>query len=330
MQTQRYEILVKARSPVAHAAENIGNASIFQRKPVRQPGGDVMMTPYVSGDAVRHALREAATYGTLHAAGILDDPQLSEGALRLLFAGGTVTGRGNASVLNIARYRELVSLFPPLALFGGCTDNRPLPGQMNVDELDLVCSEQSHNFPGWLTSWLSERNERVDSCRAYIEETQRVRMDPALFPDKQKLLSEGARMHVNSRQLASEGAHESGDAIDKAASKSTMMPRTHERIIQGALLWFGVEFRTYSPLERDAADFTLACLLNNFRVGGKGATGHGRLEFVAGARVRFEPVAGQLESIGAELAPKTGEIYRAHVVSRKEELAAWLRSEVNA
>ena len=27
---------------------------------------------------------------------------------------------------NLDRYRELVNLFPPLAIFGGCTDNRPV------------------------------------------------------------------------------------------------------------------------------------------------------------------------------------------------------------
>lgn len=330
METQRYEMIVRARDPIAHAQETLGNASIFCRKPVRQPGGGVASVPYLSGDCIRHQLREAATYGTLHAAGMLDDPQLSEGALRLLFAGGMVTGRGDAAVLQIERYRELVALFPPLALFGGCTDNRPVPGQINVDEGNLICSEQAHNFPAWVRAWLAEHGEAVEPCRASIEETQRVRMDPTLFPDKQKLLSETAVMRVNAKALGSEGAHESGDAIEKGKTKSTMMPRTHERLIQGSLLWVGVEARTYSPLERDAFDFTVACLLNNFRVGGKLGTGHGRLEFVSGARIRFEPTAGSLENIGAELAPKTGDIYRAHVAARKEELAAWLRSPVNS
>lgn len=330
METTRYEMLLKARTPIAHASETIGNQSLFNRKPVRQPNDDVALVGYLSGDSIRHQMREAAAYGTLHAAGILDDPQLSEGALRLLWSGGMVTGKGDASVINIERYRELVSLFPPLALFGGCTDNRPLPGQLNVDEGDLVCTEQAHNFPAWLTEWLAEHGERVDSCRAYVEETQRVRMDPTLFPDKVKLLSDHAQANVSGRALMSEAAHESGDAVEKQKSKSTMMPRTHERLIQGSLLWFGVEARTYSPLERDAFEFTLACLLNNFKIGGKQATGHGKLEFVAGARVHFEPTAGKLESIGADLAPRTGEIYRAHVAQRKEELISWLRGSVNS
>jgi hypothetical protein len=65
-------------------------------------------------------------------------------------------------------------------------------------------------------------------------------------------------------------------------------------------------------------------------VGGRSATGHGRLKFVAGARIAFQPTAGSLEDIGAELAPKTGDLYRAHVAARKEELATWLRGAVNS
>lgn len=330
MNTTRYEMIIRAAEPICHAQETIGNQSIFARKTVRVRGGERVQVPYLSGDAIRHQLREAATYGTLHAAGLLDDPQLSEGALRLLFNGGMVTGRGDAAVINLDRYRELVALFPPLALLGGCTDNRPVPGQVNVDEGNLLCAEMLHITPPWVIEWAKANEERIDSCRGLVEEVQRVRMDATLFPEKVNLLSDGAKANVNGRMLRSEAAHESADAKAKAESKSAMMPRTHERLIQGALLWIGLEARTYTDLEFDAFNFSVACLLSNFRVGGKAGTGHGRLEFVAGSRIHFQPAAAKLESVGSELAPKTGEIYKAHVVARKEELASWLRSAINS
>lgn len=330
MEQLRYEMVVRARDPIAHAAETLGNASILNRKRVRVPGGDTVMVGYLSGDCIRHQLREAAAYGTLHAAGLLDDPQLSEGALRLLFAGGQVTGRGDASVVNLDAYRKLVALFPPLALLGGCADNRPIPGQVNVDEGNLLCSEMLHLTPPWVVKWATDNGERIESCRGAVEEVQRVRMDPTLVPEKVKLLSDAGKANVDGRLLKSEKAHEDADSKAKAESKSAMMPRTHERIVQGSLLWIGVEARTYTDLELDAFQFALACMLNNFRVGGKQAQGHGRLEFVAGARIRFEPSAGKLENVGAELAPKTGDLYKAHVTARKEELTTWLRGAVNA
>ena len=77
---------------------------------------------------MRHAAREVSSYAMLRAAGMLEGA-LSEAALRLLFAGGMVTGRGDAGVINLDRYRELCALVPPMALFGGCTDNRVQPGK---------------------------------------------------------------------------------------------------------------------------------------------------------------------------------------------------------
>jgi hypothetical protein len=284
----------------------------------------------LSGDSIRHNIREAASYGTLQLADILDDPQLSEGALRLLFNGGMVTGKGDAAVINLDRYRELVALFPPLALLGGCADNRPIQGQLNVDEGNLICTEMLHLMPQWVIDWCRENNETIESCRSSIEEVQRVRMDATLQPEKLKLLSDNAKANVNARLLKSEKAHEEADSKAKSESKSAMMPRTHERLIQGSLLWIGIEARTYSDLEFDAFQFAVACLLNNFRVGGKLGTGHGRLEFVAGARIHFTPSAGTLERVGSELAPKVGDMYRQHVQLRKEELATWLRSNINS
>lgn len=330
METTRFEMIVRAAQPIAHHQENLGNQAIFARKLVRLPGGERVNVPYVSGDTVRHALREAAFYGTLHEAGLLNDPQLSEGALRLLLAGGMVTGKGDASVVNIDRYRELVALFPPLALLGGCTDNRVIPGQMHVDDGNLLCSEMRHLSPPWVMAWLESNGERLESCRGAIEEVQRVRMDPMLRPEAVKLLSDGAKANVEGRALVAESAHDTGDAVAAKEGKSAMMPRTHERIIQGSLLWIGLEARTYSDLEHDSFCFAVACMLSNFHVGGKRGTGHGKLEFVAGSRVHFMPASASLESVGRELAPKTGDLYKAHVRARKDDLASWLRSGINS
>lgn len=330
METLRYEMVVRCKDPIAHSSTTIGNAQLIMRKGVRLIGGKYVDVAYITGDAIRHQLREAAIYGTLYAAGLLDDPKLVEGAVRLLFNGGGLTGRGSASVINLDRYRELVALFPPLAIFGGNTDNRSIGGQLNVDEGNLLCKEMLHVTPPWVIEWAKDAGEEIGTRRKAVEEVQRVRMDALNNPETLKLLSEDARMRVMNRMLSAEKAHEAGDGKLAKENKSEMMPRTFERIKQGELLWLGVEARLYSALERDAFDFTLACLLNNFRVGGKRGTGHGRLEFVKGARCTFAPTMGKFEDVGSELAPKTGELYKQHIQFRRDELISWLRSEVNS
>lgn len=326
----RYEFIVRAAQPIAHSSGSKGNISLAMSKKVRIPGGRKVLMPYITGDTGRHRLREAATYGTLHAAGILDDPKLSEGASRLLFNGGAVTKKGDAAVVNLDRWRELVALFPPLAILGGCTDNRPMPGQLKFDEGNLICAERRHLIPPWILKWCEANEEPLDSYRDCLELVTRTRMDAMLDPAKVKLLSPDAQVRVNERLLLSEKAHETGDTKLAKETKSNMMPRQHQRIIEGTLMYFAVQCDTYSDVEFDAFNFSVGCLLNNFAVGGKQAQGHGRLEFLSGARISFQPSSGTLESVGAELAPKVGDLYRAYVTDRKEALADWLRGAINS
>lgn len=330
MTVTRYEYIVRAEEPIAHHQGTIGNVSVFMRAKKRLPGGAIRELPEITGDAVRHKLREAAVYSTLDAAGILDDPQLSRGALRLLFNGGMITGKGDASVVNIDRWRELVALFPPLALFGGCTDNRPVPGQLCVDALNVICEETMGLMPDWVKAWLQQENEGMTSYRHLMERATRVRMDPELRPEKVKLLSESAQIEVNKRLLAQENAHEDGDSKAAADNKSAMMPRSHERLIHGTLFWGAVEARTYTDLEFDAYNFIFAALLSNFRVGGKSGTGHGRLSFLRGHRVPFCLAPRLGDDVTSELSGKVGTLYCARVKERADELRAWLQSDVNS
>jgi hypothetical protein len=323
MTTTRYEFIARAEGPIAHHEETMGNLSVFMRKRLMSPTGQVTRVPYITGDCIRHKAREMAVYATLEAAGMLDDPQLTEGALRLLFAGGMVTPKGDASVINLDNYRELVTLFPPLALFGGCVDNRPLPGQLIVDEGNLVCEETLHTAPDWVHGWLAANKVEPQTHRRLLEEATRVRVDPALSPEKVKLLTTDAQVAVNRRQLASGKAHDEGDAKEAEREKSTMMPRSFERIIQGSLFWCGLEARTYTPLEADAFDYTVACLLSDFKIGGKLATGHGRLRFVVGNKIHFLPTAGDLEGMGTGLAGKAGTLFRAHIKEHAQQIREW-------
>lgn len=331
MKITKHEMLLRAAEPIAHSMGTIGNKSMLMRKKVRSDNGWVNV-PYITGDTLRNKLRVAAAYGTLHAAGLLDNPQLSEGAARLLFAGGMLTGKGDASTVNMDRYRQLVALFPPLALFGGCTDNRAIAGQLEVSEGNLVCQDTRRWLPEWSLSWLTEHEPSAldDTRRSVTEEVMRVRMDPMLSPGNRNLLSDTARANVEARLLKSETAHTDGDAAAGSDAKSAMLPRTHERIAQGAYFWFSVTARTYSPLEEDALDFTLGVALQDLRVGGKTGTGHGLLRFVHGARIHFTHAPGKLESTSDDIMRARGNVYQSFVESKKEELTKWLQSKLNS
>jgi len=105
MELERYELIVRAQDPIVHSQESIGNESTLQRKKVVLRDGSIASLPYITGNSIRNKFRRAGALGTLREAGILDDPQLSEGALRLLFNGGAVTGVGSAASLSSAGAR---------------------------------------------------------------------------------------------------------------------------------------------------------------------------------------------------------------------------------
>jgi len=327
METTRYVCVVRAVQAIAHHRGNIGNHATFMRASVRLPGGEIVDVPEGSGNAVRNRFRRSVALCALEAAGILDDPKLERGALKLLFNGGMMTGKGDASVINIDRWRELVTLYPFLGILGGCIDNRTQQGQLNVDALKLICEENMPSLYPWTRQWLQENNEGVCESSLLLEKVQRVHMDPELAPENLKLLSEGERIAANNKLLAQANAHDSGNSIEASRVKSDMMPHTFERLIRGSLFQLSFLLRSYSDLERDAFEYGYACLLNNFRFGGKQASEHGELEFLAGARMHFRPSTGDLD-VGERAG--VGELFRSHIAQHKDQLIQWLRSEISS
>lgn len=330
MTRRRYEFVLRAESAIAHASENIGNESICMRRKIRQKGGWAHV-PIVTADTMRHGMREAAAYALLDAAGLLESPSLSEGALRLLFAGGMVTGKGDASVIKLDHYRELCELVPSMSLFGGCCDNRVIPGRLVVEDATLICSETSDYVPGWASKAAVEHAGALESCRAHVEEEQRVRMDPTLVPQKRLLLLSDAQVSANARLESSERGHATGDAIEIAESKSSMMPRRGEVVAMGSLFSWAIEATCYAPLDEDTLHVAAAAFLAQARVGGKRGTGHGLLRPIAGQGVNIARPAEALYPIDAlAIQPRVGELFRAHVAARKERIVSFFRGSVNA
>jgi hypothetical protein len=319
--------VLEAAQPIAHHAEAIGNQAIVARRKVRVPGGGWAHVPVVSADAMRHGMREAAAYAFLDAAGLLGRG-LSEAALRLLFAGGQVTGSSGGAV-KLSDYREMCELVPPLAIFGGCAQNRVIPGRLWVDDAALICDEQQHLLPPHVLEYARQQHgAELESCRAHVEEVMRVRMDPTLDPGKCMLLTEGDREQAQARLLASETASERDDARAKDDAKSTMLPRSFERVVQGSLFYWAVVANCYSELDEDTFNVACAAFLADARVGGKRGTGHGLLRPVAAWNVRLARPAERVDMLASDQLSTTrvGELFRQHVRDRADKIASFLQS----
>jgi len=317
-----YEIMLEAITPIAHHEGTYGNhATVFRRK-LRQADGSWASVPFVTGDTLRHKLREAAAWAFLDAAGLLADGTLSEAALRLLFNGGMVSGNGDSSAIKLDAYREMVDLVPPLGILGGCAGNRVIPGRLTVEDALLICRESEMLVPEWM---LKEGGPR-DTARAHIEIAQRVRMDSSLDPSKARLLGEGAAAKVKGRLRKSEEAAETGDAIATTEAKSSMMPRTFETVAAGSRFAWRVEARCISELDVDTFHTMVAAFLSNATIGGKGGTGHGRIRAIAAKGLTVNRPSERLEAVDAlSLSAKLGEVFRGHVKARAEKAREFLR-----
>lgn len=325
MEILRYQFVLEAEQPIAHHAESLGNTAVLMRRKVRLPDGSFANVPTITGDTMRHGIREAGALAYLDAAGILETGGLTEAALRLLFSGGMITGRGDAGAVKLDEYREACELFPLLPILGGCAGNRSIPGKLIVEDAQLVCEENRRWLPAWVVEKMAAEQSVIEGQRSHVEEVQRVRMDPTLRPDMRKLLGSGASKAAEQRLLDGEKASAEGDAVGAADAKSSMMPRRYERIVQGSLFAWTVQATVHSDLERDAFLTALAAFLYQPIVGGKKGTGHGRMRAVDARGLDVARPADRAEVVNpAALAPRTGEMFRAHVAARKDRIATWL------
>lgn len=330
MERRSYEFILEAQTPIAHHSRTEGNQALFMTQKVRQRDGSFANVPIITGDTLRHGLREAGAYALLDAAGMIADPVLSEGALRLLFAGGMVTGRGDGSVIKMEQYRKLAELVPQLQLLGGCTDNRVVPGATTVEAAQLICDETMHFMPDWVKGWLAEQGIGITTRRSYVENVQRVRMDPTLDPNKRKLLSGDATKWIEAKSEKAEEAHSTGDSTAIQEAKSSMMPRSFETLVQGSLFFWRTSALVHDDLDADTFLTMLGALFRYFVVGGKKGTGCGKLRAVVGTPARITRPSDKVEVIDPRvLGDGAGKLFGEHVKARAAEIREYLR-EVNA
>lgn len=325
--THTIEMVLRAEQPIAHHEGVEGNEGIVMRETVYTPQGRKTRVPIVTGDTIRHGLREASARATLEAAGLLDAVH-GENALRLMFAGGQMLK--SADSLRLDDYREMCELFPPLALLGGCAGNRIIPGQLQVGRAYLVCEESAHLLPAWVSAWMDELEIERNSGRAHIERVQRVRMDPTLRPEMRALLSPEAREAVEHRLLRSDNASTNDDDAEKVKMKSAMLPFAYETIAAGSLFFVRIHARTTSLLQYDTLHVMLAAWLANAYVGGKRGTGCGLLKAIeARGMQRVEMSDPETGALSLGLGSPEVERYVAHVSARRERIGSWL-SQVQA
>lgn len=151
-------LTVQLLSPLAHGSDSkAGNATLFRRRQVLTPGGNVLELPFYAGNALRGIMRDLLADDLLTRLGLSADrskPAVSLWFFHAIYAGGVLAEGGGDKVqaaLNkelgnhgsirtdgIRRIREML---PSVSLLGAALGNRILCGRINVGDLRPQCKE---------------------------------------------------------------------------------------------------------------------------------------------------------------------------------------------
>lgn len=139
----RLPIALLALDPISHGAGTAGNTQLLRTQAHIWQGRRVEL-PYVSGNSIRHRLRDALAW---HLVRTLDVPELglARRVVDLLWSGGALTSTGNKADLTMIR-RVAQTLLGTSAL-GYSARSDIVAGTLYVDNAHLVCVENTNRMP---------------------------------------------------------------------------------------------------------------------------------------------------------------------------------------
>lgn len=262
--TAHVAITAIALEPIHHGAGNSGNTQLLRTQDVVLPDGRHARVPFISGNSIKHMIREAGARFALDAMGI-EDGSLTKPVTDLLFSGGALTKIG--ANINLAKGRQLEELFPLLSLCGYSAGNTMTQSKLRVNNLHLVCEENTWRVPDNMQAHPSLAL-RAGHLRG---EEFGTRHESSRRPHVAKMLTSGEK----ERTEALTQAPEKGD--------TAQMIYDYQIILPGAAFWGAMFLDDITDMEQAVfkSALSMACegeakdggLL--FRVGAKASIGCG-------------------------------------------------------
>lgn len=259
-----------AIDPIHHGAGSEGNTQLLRTQDILLPDGTPTRVPFISGNSIKHMIRDGGVRFALEAMGI-NAGALSKALVDLMFSGGALTKSGSA--VNLAHARKIAEIFPILSLCGYSAGNFMQASKINVSHLHLVCSENTYRIPVHLREDPQINNRamvaRAEDFGTRHEPTTDSLVFGLLTTDSQEKQNADTRMNQHKKQR-----------------KSQQMIYDFEVIRPGSK-WFGdiifndlTQFELASlrsALERAAVSTHDGALL--FHIGAKSSVGMGRMAF---------------------------------------------------
>lgn len=143
--TASMPVRVRAASPIHHGAGTSGNTAIIRTEDFITPEGQRTRTPMISGNSLRHGIRDALAW-TLDEHLQIPDGALSKACVDLLWSAGALSQPGAQTDLDAMRTRH--ALLTNLGLMGYSHGPDIVSGPLRVSHAHLWCAENAWRLPG--------------------------------------------------------------------------------------------------------------------------------------------------------------------------------------
>jgi len=235
-----------AVAPIHHGSGTAGNTALLRTQEIVLPDGTQTAVPFVSGNSIRHAIRDALAWRLVRTLGVAEGG-LTKGAVDLLWSGGALTKTGSQVELDQARrWTELV---PALGLLGYSAQSDIVTGALRADNLNLICVENRWRLPAYLAE---HPHAGLPAGRFRGE----------VFGTRHDVAGTGVDILVASGMVQ---------------PTSTQMIYEHQVLLPGAALWGGLYLDAATPTAQDAlhAALTDITAAGTVQVGAKRSAGFG-------------------------------------------------------
>lgn len=139
----RWRGYLVSRTAIIHGgADRVGNVVPFNTEEVAVPGRGLIKVPCVSGNSIRHGLREAAAHMYLSLLREEGGPpvKLPPKLYYVLFSGGANQG-GDGGHFDFDERAEVMRMIPPIAVFGTARDGGTFAGAVYVSSAQPASRE---------------------------------------------------------------------------------------------------------------------------------------------------------------------------------------------
>lgn len=305
----RIEGVATALSSISHLDGHAGTIGLHHREKICQPDGTIVDVPVVSGNALRGLLRDHCADVFWRALGC---PELPAPIFDLLWSGGSLAKVGAGHALTARQLVQVRRVVPMVSLFGGSGAGRIIEGKLRVLKLTPICAETAH----LLSPDITGDTTALPQARALLQVEELSRRDDAKRPELAPAIEGMTPALPAADSTTSELLPDPGDEPD-GLDRVMQMRYGVETIAAGTRLHWGLAVRhgTDAEIALLAAGID-AWLADGGHIGGRSATGHGRLRLDAHQWATVTPST----TVGQALTRTGGDDLATHIDAHRAEI----------